>query len=70
MIEASELFVKATYKLESDDALAFTCYEIYSSLEASVRLQHYPNLKAVTNKLCGKSTALHNKFVQYGQAHV
>ena len=70
VIDAGEPFVKATYKLESDNALAFTCYEIYSSLEASVKLQHYPNLNAVANKLCGKSTTLYNKFVQYGKSRV
>ena len=70
VIDAGEPFVKATYKLEGDSALAFTCYEIYSSLEATVQLQHYPNLCALANKLSGRSTALYNKFVQYGKARV
>ena len=59
-----------SYKLEGDDALAFTCYEIYSSLETSVRLQHYPNLNAVATKLCGTSITLYNKLVQYGIVRV
>ena len=67
---SGEPFVKATYKLEGDDALAFTCYEIYTSLEERVRLQHYPNLNAVASKLCRTSTTLYNKLIQYGKARV
>jgi len=67
---SKSLFVKATCKLESDDAQAFACYEIYTSLEASVRLQHYPNLNAAARKLCGTSTTLCNKLMQYGKARV
>ena len=37
VIDTGEPFVKATYKLEGEYAQAFTCYEIYTSLEASVR---------------------------------
>ena len=29
VIDAGEPFVKATYKLEGDGALAFTCYKVY-----------------------------------------
>ena len=70
VVDAGEPFVKATYKLEGDGALAFTCYEIYSSTEAIVRLQHYPNLCALANKLSRRSTALYNKFMQYGKARI
>ena len=58
VIDAGEPFVKATYKLEGESTLAFTCFEIYSSLEATVQLQHYPNICALANKLSGRSTAL------------
>ena len=70
VIDVGEPFVKATYKLEGDGALAFTCYEIYSSPEATVQLQHYPNLCALANKLSRKSTALYNKFMQYGKPRI
>ena len=36
VINAGEPFIKATCKLEGDDALTF-CYEIHTSLESSVR---------------------------------
>ena len=70
IVDAGEPFVKATYQLEGDGALAFRCYEIFSTLEASVKLQHFPNLHAMANKLVGRSHELLNKFIQYGKARI
>ena len=38
VIDAGEPFVKATYNLEGDGALAFKCYEIYTGLLTAVEL--------------------------------
>ena len=38
VIDAGEPFVKATYQLEEDGALVFRYYEIYSTLEAAIKL--------------------------------
>ena len=70
IVDAGEPFVKATYQLEGDGALAFRCYEIFSTLEASVKLQHFSNLHAMANKLVGRSHELLNKFIQYGKARI
>ena len=70
VIDAGEPFVKATYQLEGDGALVFRCYEIYSTLEAAVKLHNFPNLHAVANKLVGRSTELLNKYIQYGKARI
>ena len=70
IVDAGEPFVKATYELEGDGALVFRCYEIYSTLEATVKLQNFPNLHAVANKLVGRSTELLNKFIQYEKARI
>ena len=70
IVDAGEPFVKETYQLEGDGALAFRCYEIFSTLEASVKLQHFPNLHAMANKLVGRSHELLNKFIQYGKARI
>ena len=67
IVDAGEPFVKATYQLEGDGVLAFRCYEIFSTLEASVKL---PNLHAMANKLVGRSHELLNKFIQYGKARI
>ena len=70
VIDAGEPFVKATYQLEGDGALVFRCYEIYSTLEAAIKLHNFPNLHAVANKLVGRSTELLNKYIQYGKARI
>jgi len=63
VVDAREPFVKATYQLEGDSVLVFRCYEIFSTLEASIKLQHFPNLHAMANKLVGRSHELLNKFI-------
>ena len=50
--------------------MVFRCYEIFSTLEAAIKLQNFPNLHAVANKLVGRSTELLNKFIQYGKARI
>ena len=51
-------------------ALVFRYYEIFSTLEAAIKLQNFPNLHAVANKMVGRSTELLNKFMQYGKAQI
>ena len=63
MVDAGEPFVKATYQLEGDNALVFRCYEIFSTFEAFIKLQHFPNLHAMANKLVGRSHIFLNKFI-------
>ena len=70
IVDVGEPFVKATYQLKGDGTLAFGCYEIFSTLEASVKLLHFPNLHAMANNLVGRSHELLNKFIQYGKAQI
>ena len=57
IIDCGEAFVKATYNLEGDEALAFSCY-VLSSLELGIQSAHFPNLVAVAKKLStGANTA-------------
>ena len=65
VINAGEPFVKGTYDLEEDGALAFKCYEIYTSLLTAVELQHYPNLCAIAKKLSGSVRSLLDRFMNY-----
>lgn len=52
-IDAGENFVKSTYRLEGDGALAFIAYEEISKLRAAISIAHYPNVDAVAKKLAG-----------------
>ena len=62
VIDWGEVFVKATYNLEGDGPLAFTCYEEVQRVVAAIRGAHTPNTKAVirdisTRKLCSAATS-------------
>ena len=47
VVDWGEVFVKATYNLEGDGPLAFTCYEEVQKVVAAVRVGHTPNTEAV-----------------------
>ena len=47
VIDWGEVFVKATYNLEGDGPLAFTCYEEVQRVVAAIRGAHTPNTEAV-----------------------
>ena len=47
VIDVGEHFVKATYSLEGDGALVFTCFEVLSTVDASIHAGHLPNTSAV-----------------------
>ena len=48
VIDVGEQFVKATYSLEGDGPLVFTCFEVLSAVDAS---SHLPNTSAVIEHL-------------------
>ena len=50
-IDVGEPFVKATYSLEGDGPLAPACYEILSTVKASVQVKHWPNTKTIAHRL-------------------
>ena len=47
VVDWGEVFIKATYNLEGDGPLAFTCYEEVQKVVAAVRVGHTPNTEAV-----------------------
>ena len=47
IVDVGEPFVKACYNLEGDGPLAPVCYEMLSSVRASVQVKHWPNTQAV-----------------------
>ena len=56
VIDAGEVFVKSSYALEGDEALIFKCYEVLCELYASIQMAHFPNLVAVSRRLCHTTT--------------
>ena len=47
VVDWGEPFVKATYKLEADGPLAFTCYEVIQEIVTSIKVANIPNVQAV-----------------------
>lgn len=52
-VDSMESFVKATYVLEGDSALALVAYERISMLYSVISAEHYPNLYALAKSLSG-----------------
>ena len=51
VIDVGEQFVKATYSLEGDGPLVFTCFEVLTAVDASIHTGHLPNTSAVIQHL-------------------
>ena len=62
---SKEPFVKATYVLEGDGALALIAYERLSMLFSAITAEHYSNVKAVANQLSGGNSAREQQLVAY-----
>ena len=63
-VDAMETFVKVTYMLEGDGALALVAYEQLSMLYAVVSTQHYPDVVAVAKSLASGNPT-HEQLVAY-----
>ena len=46
-IDVGEHFVKATYFLEGDGPLVFTCYEKLKAVSEACQAPYFPNVRAV-----------------------
>ena len=64
-VDAMEPFVKATYNLEGDGALALVAHEQPSMLYAVVSTEHYPNVVAVSKTLAAGNPACEKQLVAY-----
>ena len=63
-------FVKATYTLEADGALAMECYEIVDTVRAAIHAAHTPNVQAIARKLAASVPTLQQQLIDYGRACV
>ena len=58
-------FVKGTYALEGDEALALTCFDRISTIISSVNQAFYPNTQAIIRTLSSKLT-IQKQLLDYG----
>lgn len=69
IVDVGEQFVKATYTLEGDGALAFKSYAVILSLVTSIQTAYYPNLNAIA-KVHSSATMTEQQLIAYGRACV
>ena len=53
-IDAGEPSVKACYTLEGDGPLALSCYEVFSTVRASLQVKHWANTRALARKFAAE----------------
>ena len=72
VIDVGEQFVKATYRLEGDGPWGFSCFEILSAVDASIRNAHMPNTQTVIGRLTGMpiSTQIGQQWLLYARSCV
>ena len=58
-------FVKATYDLEGDGPLVFTCHDIVERVRIAVRSAYYPNIDAIARNLSGGNHVLQQQYRAY-----
>ena len=51
VVDWGEAFVKATYNLEGDGPLVFTCYEVIQAAVTSIQVANIPNVQAVARDI-------------------
>ena len=68
IVDAGVYFVKATYYLEGDGPLIFSCYKKLSALSQAVAVGHYPVTTAVAWEIASGNSALQNQLVAQAKA--
>ncbi len=68
LIDAGVHFVNATYYLEGDRLLIFSCYKHLSAVAQAVAVDHYPNTDAVAREIANGNVAIHNQLMAQAKA--
>ena len=68
VIDAGVHFVNATYYLEGDGLLIFSCYERLSAVAQAVAVDHYPNTEAVAREIANGNVAVYNQLMAQAKA--
>ena len=67
VVDWGEPYAKACYFLEGDGPLAVDCYEAIKRIQAGLRTEHIPNIRAVAQRLSSKAAGdpSHEAWVSY-----
>ena len=66
VIDAGECMVKVTYKLESDGPMVLETYELVNSILESFKMQHVPNVDAISRQLAQTDSGAEQQLKSYG----
>ena len=61
-------FVSATYYVEGDGPLVFSCYERLSALAHAIAIESYPNTEAKAREHAAGNVPLYNQLVAQAKA--
>ena len=67
VIDIGEHFLKATYSLEGDGPLVFSCFEILSTVNAAATSPHLPNSESLVQQLSAGNPTPPPQWMQYAQ---
>ena len=67
IVDAGKPFVEATYKLESDEPIVLECFDIVSSLNVAVKMDHYPNVQAVVRSIAKGKNDTELKWMRHAR---
>ena len=70
LVDAGVHFVTATYYLEGDGPLIFTCFERLSAVQHAVAVGHYPCTEAIAREIAAGDAALKNRLITEAKACV
>ena len=68
LVDAGVHFVNATYYLEGDGPLIFTCYERLSAVTQAVAVDNYPNTTAVAWEIASGNAVQFNRLMAQAKA--
>lgn len=70
IVDAGVHFVKATYYLEGDGPLIFSCYERLSAVVHAVGVAHYPSTLAIAQEIANGDAVLQHQLITEAKACV
>ena len=68
MIDGGLPFVQATYQLEGDDALIFTCFDELNTVYHAIEVANLPNVNRIAQKLANGNQVVEKKLIDYAMS--
>ena len=68
IIDGGLPFVQATYQLEGDDALIFTCFDELNAVYHAIEVANLPNVNRIAQRLACGNQVVENKLIEYAMS--